>query len=149
MATPGPKLTAEQREALLTWLAADYSIKLILHWFSERQWPAISRQAVEYHREQVRDEIDRLREERRSKALTTGLALKEERVERLKAHADDVEEIKWVPDEKGKLWNLAEWRATLDDIAKEMGHRRAGVDLNADINADVKWYDSGVDVEKV
>ena len=126
----GPRLTAEQRDTLLLWLAADYSDKLILKWFEEREWPTISRQALWVHRQRFAEEIGRKRDERRAAALNTGLALKEERVARLVQHADDLDEIKWVPDEKGRLWNEKAWRETLDDIAKEMGHRRAGVDLN-------------------
>jgi hypothetical protein len=124
------KLEAEHRETLMGWIAAEYSSPLILHWFQERQWPAITKQAIQYYREQFADEIEAARKERHGKALTTGLARKEERVERLKQHADALEEIKWVPDENGKLWNEKSWRDTLDDIAKEMGHRRQGVDLN-------------------
>jgi len=130
MATSGPRLTAEQRNTVLTWLAADYSDKLIRKWLEDREWPVISVQALHQHRQQFMPEIQKLRDERRAAALNTGLALKEERVARLVTHADDLDEIKWVPDEKGRLWNEKAWRETLDDIAKEMGHRRAGVDLN-------------------
>lgn len=126
----GPRLTPEQREMLIEWLAADYSTELIRHWFEERGWPVISRQALHGHRQRMGKEIEVARGERRARALTTGLALKDERVERLKAHADELEKIKWVPDEKGWLRNEKPWRETLDDIAREVGHRRTGVDLN-------------------
>lgn len=129
MATSGPKLNDEQRLQLIQWLAADYGSPVILHWFKERNWPSITKQAVDYYRQDMREEIAQRRQERRSGALTTGLALKEERVERLKDHADELEVIKWVPDEKGKLHNEKAWRETLDDIAKELGHRRQGVDM--------------------
>lgn len=124
------KLSPEQRETLTQWLAADYSERLIRHWFEERQWPELTRQAFHYHRKKLSDQIEALRAERHTKALTTGLAVKEERVERLKQHADRLEEIKWLPDDKGKLHNEKSWRETLDDIAKEVGHRRTGVDLS-------------------
>ena len=129
-----PKLTEEQQLKLIQWLAADYSEKLIRVWMERDKWPKITHQAISYYRQMLKADIDTLRSERRSRALTTGLALKEERVERLKVHADDLEEIKWVPDEKGKLHNEKAWRETLDDIAKEMGHRRSGVDLNGNLN---------------
>lgn len=125
---PGPRLDDHQRAQLLEWLAAEYSVRLIRHWIRERGWPDISEQAVHYHKQQFAEEIATKRKERRSSALTTGLARQDERVERLKEHADALEEIKWDADEKGKLHNEKAWRETLDDIAKETGGRRVGVD---------------------
>lgn len=133
-----PKLNDEQRLQLIQWLAADYNDKLILHWFKERQWPTLSQQGISYYRVQIAGDLERLRAERHSRALNTGLALKEERVERLKVHADALEEIKWVPDEKGKLHNEKAWRETLDDIAREMGDRRQGMDVRQ--SGEVKNY---------
>ena len=119
-----PKLTNEQRVTLLGWLAADYDWRLIAQWFEEREWPIVSKQTVYYYREQARPEIEALRASRHSAALTTGLALKEERVARLAQHADELEAIKWVADPKtGKLHNEKAWREVLDDIAKEVGGR--------------------------
>lgn len=138
MAASGPRLTPEQREVLLTWLAADYSTELIRHWLEERGWPVISRQAIHQHREQFEPDIERMRQERHSRALTTGTALKEERVQRLKDHLDKLEEIKWVPDKNGKLWNEKGWRETLDDIAREMGHRRIGIDADVGNKSDAE-----------
>jgi hypothetical protein len=124
------KLAAEHKEVLLTWLAADYTSDLIRRWFEERGWPQITRQAIDHYRERQRPAILARREERHARALASGLALKEERVERLKEHADQLEGIKWVPDEKGRLWNEKAWRETLDDIAREMGQRKLPVDVN-------------------
>lgn len=126
----GPKLNDEQRGALRQWLAAEYSGPLIRKWFAEREWPSLTDGALTYYRIQWQDEIEAARSERRATAITAGLALKEERVKRLAEHADELEAIKWEPDEKtGRLWNEKAWRETLDDIAKEMGHRRTGVDI--------------------
>lgn len=127
---PGPKLTPEQRDALRTWLAAEYSGPLIRKWFKEREWPDLSDAAFTYYRDLLADEIEAARTERRASAINSGLALKEERVKRLAEHADELEAIKWEPDDKGRLWNEKAWRETLDDIAKEMGHRRQGIDVN-------------------
>lgn len=126
-----PKLTAEQRDALLTWLAAEYSEPLIRAWFKERKWPTLDPSALTYYRRKWKDLIEAARAERRSSALTTGLALKEERIRRLAAHADELEVLKWKADKKsGRLWNEKAWRETLDDIARELGHRRQGVDVS-------------------
>lgn len=126
-----PKLTEDQRTQLLEWLAAGYSEGLIRQWFQEHEWPEIAQPAMSYYRKRFKAQIEALRTERHAAALNTGLALKAERVERLKAHADRLEAIKWTPDKNGRLWNEAAWRETLDDIAKEMGHRRTGIDIAA------------------
>ena len=123
----GPKLTPEQKDALLRWLSAEYSGPLIRKWFTDREWPDLSDAAFTYYRNLWSEEIDAARVKRRNSAITTGLALKEERIKRLAEHADELDAIKWLPDERGRLWNEKAWRETLDDIAKEMGHRRTGV----------------------
>lgn len=125
-----PKLDEEQREALLTWLAAEYDTRLIRQWFTAREWPELSRAAFAYYRKKHDQDIETLRVERRIRALNSGLALKEERIARLASHADELDAIKWKPDEHGRLWNEKAWRETLDDIAKEMGHRRQGIDVS-------------------
>ena len=124
-----PKITEEQRSALLIWLAAEYSEALICKWFEERGWAPLAKSTISYHRTKYAAVIDGARADRRAKALNSGLALKEERVKRLVEHADELEAIKWVPDDKGRMWNEKAGRETLDDIAKEMGHRRTGVDI--------------------
>lgn len=124
-----PKLENEQQNVLLTYLTAEYSGGIIRKWFADREWPELSDATLSYYREKWATKIEAARAERRGGALTTGLALKEERVKRLVEHADELEAIKWLPDDKGRMWNEKSWRETLDDIAKEMGHRRTGVDV--------------------
>lgn len=141
-----PKLTKDQRVQLLTWLAADYDSSLINQWFAEREWPVLSRAALTYYRNKHRETIETLRTQRRTEALTTGLALKEERIARLKAHADALEAIKWVPDKNGRLWNEKAWRETLDDIAKETGGRVQKTELSGEVIT--KSY-AGVETDRV
>lgn len=129
MSKSGPALTTEQKEQLLTWLAAEYSGSLIRQWFAERNWPEVSDATLSYHRKKHKRAIEAARAQRHASALNVGLALREERVQRLKEHADRLEAIKWVPGEGGRLWNEKAWREVLDDIAREVGHRRQGVDL--------------------
>lgn len=133
-----PKLTAEQRAQVLEWIAADYDTKLMLRWMAESRlpshadrepWPEVSSADIRYYRKRYGAAIAELRTARHAAALDSGLALKAERVARLKAHADALEQIKWQPDDKGRLWNEKAWREVLDDIAREMGHRRQGVDV--------------------
>ena len=123
-----PKLTTEQRDALLKWLAAEYSAPLIRRWFADRGWPELSDPAFTYYRNRWASSISAARSKRRSAALSKGLALKEERIRRLAEHADELEAIKWRPDDKGRLWNEKAWRETLDDIAREMGQRRPDIE---------------------
>jgi hypothetical protein len=126
-----PKLTNEQKETLLTWLAADYDSRLIMLWFKEREWCELTRDNLSYYRKVYGIDIEKLRAERRTSALNTGLAIKEERVKRLSDHADALEAIKWIPDIKtGKLHNEKAWRETIDDIAKEVGGRKQNIDLS-------------------
>lgn len=87
--------------------------------------------AFTYYRRKWSDEIAAARAERRNSALNQGLTLKEERVRRLVEHADELEAIKWVADENGRLWNEKAWRETLDDIAREMGQRRPDIEAKA------------------
>ena len=128
MASP-TKLTSEQRATLLTWLAADYDSRLIRQWFKERKWPELSDRMITYYRHSRDGGIARLRQERRNNALTMGLALKEERIARLAAHADALDAIKWEPDDRGRLWNEKAWRECLADIASEMGHRTRTIEI--------------------
>jgi hypothetical protein len=130
----------------LTWLAADYDGGLIAKWFSENEWPAIGRATLTYYRNKYGILIDEIRKARRKSAINSGLALKEERLARLSKHADALEAIKWVPDEKtGRLWNEKAWRETLADIAAETGGRKQNVDLTSGgekIEIIVKYDDS-------
>lgn len=133
-----PKLDEEQREALLMWLAAEYDTRLIRQWFAAREWPSLSRAAFAYYRKRYGQDIETLRAERRDRALNSGLALQSERIARLAAHADELDTIKWVPDEHGRLWNEKAWRETLDDIAKEMGQRKQSVEQSGNITIRVE-----------
>lgn len=155
-----PKLTDIQRLQVLEWLTADYDSTLILHWIKERRtrekdpepWPEdLDPSAIRYYRSKWKVQIEEARAARHSAALNAGLALKEERVARLKEHADKLEAIKWVADPKtGRLWNEKAWREVLDDIAKEMGHRRQGIDLDvveAELDAALDKLKAGLSPE--
>lgn len=122
-----PKLTREQRDALLNWIAADYGTTLIRKWFEENGWPQIADAAFSYYRQNCAVDIERIRQERRDKALSEGLAVKAERIRRLCEHADELEAIKWMPDEKGRLWNEKAWRELVQQIADEMEPKKVQI----------------------
>jgi predicted CopG family antitoxin len=122
-------LTEEQRITLIEWLAAGYPEPLIQQMFAARGWKQVSRQAVDHHREQHREAIEQRRREREAAAYDAGLAQRDVRVRFLVKHAEALAEVAWTPDDKGKLHNEKALRECLDDIAREMGHRRQGIDL--------------------
>lgn len=124
-----PVLTEEQRLQLIEWLAAGYPSPLIEQCFRARGWKPIKPPSVHYHREQHREAIEQRRREREVVAYDAGLAQRDARVRFLVRHAEALAEIAWVPDDKGKLHNEKALRECLDDIAREMGHRRTGIDL--------------------
>jgi hypothetical protein len=124
-------LSEEQQHQLLQWLAAGYSGPLIQQCFHARGWKHISLPGIHYYRAQYREEIEERSKARLEKAFDAGLAQKEDRIRALVQHAETLEELKWVPDDNGKLHNEKAWRETLDDIAKEMGHRKANVDVTS------------------
>ncbi len=116
------------------WLSAEYSESLIAKWFTDREWEPLDSSTLAYYRKQWADDIAAVRQQRRDDAINSGLALKAERIRRLAEHADELEAIKWLPDKNGRMWNEKAWRETLDDIAKEMGDRRQGVDASIEGN---------------
>ncbi len=117
-----PKLTRDQRDILLQWAAAEYSYDLIAHWFKERGWEPIAHQSYSYYRQRYADEIEAARKQRRSEAMTTGLALKEERVARLQQHADELKAVMWQDTRYEKAY-----REIMEQIAKEVGDRKDNV----------------------
>lgn len=143
-----PRLTTAQKDALLTWLSAGYTESLIRYWFIYHGWQPLDKSALTYYRRKWAAQIDAACQQRQSLAISVGLALKEERIKRLVEHADELEAIKWLPDEQGRLWNEKAWRATLDDIAKEMGHRKQGIEHSTmgDRSIEVIVYQSVEDV---
>jgi hypothetical protein len=125
-----PVLSEEQRLALVEWLAAGHPEPLIHMLFQARGWKPIHHSSIGFHRDRHREEIDRRRKEREARAYDAGLAQRDARIKALVRHAETLQQIMWQADEKGKLHNEKAWRETLDDIAKELGHRRSGVDLS-------------------
>jgi hypothetical protein len=128
------KLTNEQKSALLEWIAADYDWRLIRGWFRDNGWPEITRANVSYYRKRYSSAANVVREERYREALGAGLAIKAERVKRLKKHADELESIKWEPDKNGRLWNEKAWRETLTQIAEELGQLKQQIEHSGEVN---------------
>lgn len=123
------KLTGEQREYLLELLASEYDTRTVRHLLRESGIPDIARETIYGYRRRYDLRISEMRDTRRLQALERGVANKAERIARLTQHADDLERIKWRPDEKGRLWNEKAWRETLQQIAEEKGELTKKHDL--------------------
>lgn len=157
------KLNKEQRWIVLGMVAADYSNAVIrqrleklnaageaIDWDRDdepERFPVVGDSALSHYRAKYAADIERLRKERLDKALSSGLAVKAERIARLCEHADELELVKWQVSTNGRCWNEKAWRETLDDIAREMGERRPLEDGNGGEEV-VKVY-VGIDYDKV
>jgi hypothetical protein len=141
-------MTKAQRQALIEWVAEGLQSDEINKRASECFEPFnVSRRTVAYYRLTRKVDIDRIIAEGEEEALSTGLALRSERVKKLKALAtrlerdlfgDNNDDYVWTDQVKGigsrdnfevieyEEFNAAEigqYRAILDDIAKETGGR--------------------------
>lgn len=119
-----PRLTNEQRLKVLTWIAAGYSSGVIREKCEKANIPGITDPALSYYRSRFRDRIKKIAEQRQDEALNMGLALKAERVARLKEYAEEIEDRRLDENNFGTPSWGPEYRATLEDIAKEKGERR-------------------------
>jgi len=139
------RLNKKQREQLLTWIAEGLESGEINKRASKFK-PAfqVTRQQVDHYRKTRDVSIEEIKEQGETSALTTGLALKENRVKMLQGLADLLSRdifkngLLWTENAKGlgsgpdferydyKEFNAAEvreLRATLEDIASEVGER--------------------------
>jgi hypothetical protein len=138
------KLTKDQKSELLKWVAQGLETDEI-NKRAEVFDPSfcVSRAQVDYYRKTRKVKIGEIVQESEYDALSTGLALKAERVKRLALLAGMLEEdlfggVLWTQDVKMigtgeyqervefELFNSAEvqqYRGVLDDIAKEVGGR--------------------------
>lgn len=121
---PGPRMSPSMRDLLLKLLVAGLREGAINAVFRSLGYVPPASSALAYYRERWRDMIDDARASRSERALTEGLALRAERVAKLKEHAAILDEMRFVPDKNGRLWNERAYRQTLADIAEEMGERR-------------------------
>lgn len=142
---PGPRLNDEQKALLLTLLAAGQHETMIGQAFQLLGWGALASSTLSHYRKAFSQQIEEAKARRVDDALTTGLALKAERIAALKEHAEMLGALRFTPDEKGRLWNEKAWRETLADIAQEMGDRKPKEQAQ---EVPVKVY-VNVDVDKV
>jgi hypothetical protein len=138
------RLKKGQKEAVLEWIAAGLKSDEINEKAAKFIPPfSVSSRTVTYYRNTRKADIVALIAAGEQEALSEGLALKGERVRKLKQLATLMERdlfggFLWLEQVKGvgsgdaativdyeefNRGEVAEYRSTLDDIAKEMGHR--------------------------
>lgn len=120
----GPWMNDDQRAMLLQLLAAGQSESGIHLFFTAAGWGRLAKSSISDYRKKFAAEIEAAKARRVDEALTTGLALKAERIAALKEHATMLEALRFVSDRNGRFWNERAWRQTLEDIALEMGDRK-------------------------
>jgi hypothetical protein len=118
------RLTNEEKGLLLKLLVAGQREGLIVQAFAALGLVPPASATIAYYREKYREEIREAQAKRIEQAMTEGLALKAERIAKLKEHAELLEAMRFLADRNGRLWNERAWRQTLGDIAEEMGERR-------------------------
>jgi hypothetical protein len=144
------RLLKSQKQKLLEWISEGLQSDEINLRAAVFDPPfEVSRQQVDGYRDRRAVELAAIRRAGEHDALTTGLALKSNRVMKLQQLAalmendlfggflwtDQVKMIgsgpfaKEVDYEEFNTAEVQQYRATLDDIAKEVGHRRTGIDL--------------------
>lgn len=138
------KLKKRQKEAVLKWIAAGLESDEINEQAAEFTPPFnVSRGQVQFYRRTRQIDIEAIKKGDEHKALNEGLALKTERIKKLKKLAILMERdlfggLLWTEDVKGvgsgdiaqivefEEFNKSEvdaYRGVLDDIAKELGER--------------------------
>ena len=138
------RLRKEQRNEILKWVAAGLETGEINENAGKFDPPfRVSRAQVDYYRRTRGVDLKEILEIGQHNALTTGLALKEERIKRLTLLAALMEEdlfggVLWTENvkmigsgfdqervefEEYNAAEVAQYRGVLDDIAKEVGQR--------------------------
>ncbi len=140
-----PSLTLEQREQLISLLAAGEREGAIRAFWRLAFGKSLASATIAHWRKKAKPLIEERRKQRIDRALDSGLALKAERIAALKEHAEQLAAIKFDVSESGRLWNEKAWRETLADIAVEMGDRKP---KDAPQEQTIKVY-VGVDPDRV
>jgi hypothetical protein len=152
------RLEKSQRDEILKWVAEGLETDAINKRAAAFEPPfSVSRGQVDYYRKTRKVNLQELTQSSEYDALTTGLALKAERVKRLALLAGLMEEdlfggVLWTQDVKMigtgecqervefELFNAAEvsqYRGVLDDIAKETGGRVQKTDSVTEVKGQV------------
>jgi 5'-3' exonuclease len=157
------RLKKAQKEALLSWIAEGLRTDECNERAALFDPPfSVSRQQVDHYRETRKVDLAAIERAAQMDALTEGLALKEVRVSKLQQLAALMERdlfggFLWTEEIKGvgqgaaaqiveyESFNSAEvdaYRGVLDDIAKEVGGRKADTSLTATVTVSHTFDDA-------
>jgi len=162
MAKTRIRLKKKQKEAVLAWIAEGLETGEINQRAANFKPPfEITAALVDYYRKTREADLKTLQMSSDHDALSSGLAIKNERVRRLQQLAD----LMWKDITGGFLWldqvkalgsgefmetydyeefntaEVKEFRGVLDDIAKELGQRRTVIEMNWRDEARLRGYD--------
>ena len=147
------RLEKSQRDAVLKWAAEGLETPAVNARAATFEPPfSVSRAQVDYYRKTRKVNLKEIAASSEYDALTTGLAVKAERVNRLQLLAALMEEdlfggVLWTQDvkmigtgdaqeriefEEFNTAEVAQDRGVLDDIAKEVGHRQQKTELTGE-----------------
>ena len=121
----GKRLTKQQRNLIMMWLAAGFTARETAA-KAEEQGIIVSYQTVAKYKPKIIPQIADIVEQKETSALKQGIAIKENRVQKLA----DMEALMYdsicqrVKSGYSVDALIREWRGLLDDVAKEMGDRR-------------------------
>ena len=121
----GKRLTKQQRNLIMMWLAAGFTARETAA-KAEEQGIIVSYQTVAKYKPKIIPQIADIVEQKETSALKQGIAIKENRVQKLA----DMESLMYdsiyqrVKSGCSVEALIREWRGLLDDVAKEMGDRR-------------------------
>ena len=146
------RLLKIQRELLMQWIAEGLSSDEINKRAAQCTEPfKVTRQQVNYYKQQYAPDIKEIMQDAKFQALNTGLALRDVRVDKLRQlaailEADLLNGKVWLDQKKGvgsgpiaeiykyREFNKGEvesYRGLLDDIAREIGDRSIKADITA------------------
>ena len=121
----GKRLTKQQRNLIMMWLAAGFTARETAA-KAEEQGIVVSYQTVAKYKPKIAPKIAAIVEDKDVGPLKQGIAIKENRVQKLA----DMEALMYdsiyqrVKSGYSVDALIREWRGLLDDVAKEMGDRR-------------------------
>lgn len=163
-------LTTFQKKALIRWVAEGLETDEINERAARYDPPfEVKRSLVNYYRKTRRVDLAAITKRQEHEALSTGLALKSVRVEKLKRLAALHEQdlfggLLWLDQAKSigggdyqqvieyEEYNapqVKEYRGLLDDIAQEMGERRKGIEVTGQGGGPIKITEVVVKLGKV
>ena len=132
------RLTNDQKLLIQEWVAAGKNNREIIRLAAEHDPPFEVKGAniSKNFRKPVKEQVKEVRRQQTVEAVTTGLAVKDERIRMLDDTAKYLyDTLKRIPDSRANLLPgyVNAMRGCLDDIAKELGQRNNKVDINANV----------------